>query len=235
MCINPEEVRTTITKNQSLSYGLTLVAGLPLPTQLSRTIQQAQALLENSLEGRFIWYQPTQMHVTLSALLRGRYRQFPPLERNDLPSNIDTFFNEFQDFLATQAPLQIQWHEFNLMPNGLLICRAQCSKGFSDRLINLLWKYPTFNLHQKDPYDLHLTIGYLTTPEPFLNAKEGYLFKKTLLNLQEDEMETYQVDRVWLIHYANRTLNSILGKISFILGKQAPMKSEHILHLLQIK
>lgn len=234
MQINPEEVRSTIAKNLHPSYGLTLVAGLPLPSRIYQVLEQVQVQIESTFAGRFSWYQPAQMHVTLSALLRGRYRQSPPLERNELPSDINSFFREFIDFLAIQAPLQIKWDKYHLTPNGLLVCRAQCNE-FSNDLIELLRKYPELNPPPKKPDILHLTIGYLNFPEPFKDPSEVQLLNKTVSGLREYEIETYLVDQVWLVHYANRTFNLILGKVPLSLGKRESLKSNTILQRLQIK
>jgi hypothetical protein len=42
------------------------------------------------------------------------------------------------------------------------------------------------------------------------------------------------VHQVWLVHYANRTLNRIVGKVPFTLGGRNPLTAERLLQDLGI-
>ncbi len=78
MQFDNDRIELNIAKNTATSYGLTLVAAFPPPPAICDSIQRLQGQLEQSLPGRFTWYERDWLHVTLLALLRGRYREQPP-------------------------------------------------------------------------------------------------------------------------------------------------------------
>ena len=79
------------------------------------------------------------------------------------------------------------------------------------RIATTFAHYP--ELHHPDRFDdLHVTLGYLNAPgESLTDAEMGFLSEGfgEIENLPIGEM---LVDKVWLVHYANRTLNRILGR-----------------------
>src|SRR5688500_17244176 len=85
--LNADKICTTIRKNTVTSYGLTLVIGLPFPLNIGSKIQFVQNHLELLAPSQFMWYERDQLHATLTAPLRGRYREWPPLQPQELPSN----------------------------------------------------------------------------------------------------------------------------------------------------
>ena len=85
-----QRVKQTIHKNTATSYGLTLVIGLPFPVEIRGRIQNIQKKLEASAPGRITWYGAEHLHTTLFAPLRGRYREGPPLQREELPADLQS-------------------------------------------------------------------------------------------------------------------------------------------------
>ena len=81
LMFDEEKVRQIIRKNQATSYGLTLVIGLPFPSDIGSRVQLIQRQLEALTPGHFFWYGLDHLHATLVAPLRGRYRDHPALQR----------------------------------------------------------------------------------------------------------------------------------------------------------
>ena len=69
-----ERIELNVRKNTATSYGLTLMTALPPPPAICDSIQRIQRQLELLLPHCFTWYARDWLHVTLLALLRGRYR-----------------------------------------------------------------------------------------------------------------------------------------------------------------
>ena len=85
LVLDPKRMRTTLNKNRATSFGLTLVVGLPFARPILAPILRLRAQTETLLPGRFLWYAPDHLHATVMAPLRGRYREGPPLRREEFP------------------------------------------------------------------------------------------------------------------------------------------------------
>ena len=67
LALNEARVQQTIRKNTATSYGLTLVVGLPFPSEIGNRVRRIQEHLETLAPGRLTWYGLDQLHATLVA------------------------------------------------------------------------------------------------------------------------------------------------------------------------
>ena len=59
-------------------------------------------------------------------------------------------------------------------------------------------------------------------------------FGQTLAQFKDVPFGKMLVQQVWLVHYANRTLDQILGKVPFTLGQANVITGERLLRELGI-
>ena len=79
-----------------------------------------------------------------------------------------------------------------------------------------------------------MTLGYLQTPAPFATEAEQAGFEVGWAELQASSLGAVEVDRVWLVHYADRTLSRIVGKAPLLLGRPNALTSDGLLVALGI-
>jgi hypothetical protein len=228
--LSEDKIRETIEKNRTPSYGLTLVAGLPFPAEINQRVHVIQQQLEALLPGRFTWYEPTQFHTTLFAPLRGRYRPSPPLQREELPPHLADFIHDLSIFFAQQPPFTLELAGVHLNPAGLVIISE---KTLRQQLATYLQKYPELD-QPKSPGGLHVSIGYLNHIHPFTSPAEARNFEAALANLFSLSVSSVMIEQVWLVHYANRTFDHLVGKVAFQLGQPPTLNATEILQTLGI-
>ena len=231
-----ESTRPSIAqRNAAAGYGLTLVAGLPLPHAITREVLAAQAQIEGMFPGRFIWYRASHLHVTLRALLRTRYRAAPPLNRAELPDDLAGFATGLGDLFAQVVPFSLEIGSAHLDEEGVLLLDVHNGLSARARITSWLQNYPEFD-PPKHPQDhLHISVGYLRESSDTHPASQ---LTETLQSLLYDTcisatVQT-QVEQVWLVHYANRTLNRILGKVPLNLGRPNRLTASGLLEALRI-
>ena len=225
-----EKVRATIRKNTATSYGLTLIIGLPFPPGISSQIRDVQEQLEELLPSRFTWYGWDHLHATLVALLRGRYREWPPLQREDLPFDLDSFGRDLGDFFARLQPFPLELAGVHITEEGFVMVAENTPV---QQLASRLQGYPELDWpeHLKG---LHVAIGFLNTCRPFSTGEEQRHFEEGFAQIMDIPIGRMTVRQVWLVHYANRTLNRIVGKVPFTLGCPNPLTAERLLQDLGI-
>lgn len=225
------KIQETLRKNRAVSYGLTLVAGLPFPANITTQIQAVQGRLEGLLPDRFAWYGPEQLHVTLFAPLRGRYRESPLLQRTELPANLDGFANDLNIFFGQQPPFSLALAGVRLTPEGNVLITE---KSLAQQLAAGLQKYPELDL-PKHLRGRQVVIGYFNTGRPFASAEEeARLADRGLIQMADISIGQMTVRRVWLVHYANRTLNRVVGKVGFDLGQPNSITAARLIEALGI-
>ena len=79
-----------------------------------------------------------------------------------------------------------------------------------------------------------MTFGYLGTPTPFANGAQQAGFEVDLAKLQFNSLSTMEADRVWLVHYADRTLSRMVGKAPLLLGRPNMLTPDSLLAALGI-
>ena len=227
-----EKIQQTIHKNTATSYGLTLVIGLPFPAEIGSRIQHIQDQLEALAPDRFTWYSLDQLHATLIAPLRGRYRQWPPLQREELPADLQGFVHDLAGFFAQCQPLSLELAGVSVRSEGLFMVNA-IANFTRQRLASDLQKYPELDA-PKDLKGLHVTIGFLNTPRPFNTEAERLRFDSAMASLTDAPIGRMTVERVWLVHYADRTLHHVLGRVLFYLGRSNAVTAEALLRDLGV-
>jgi hypothetical protein len=230
LALNEARVQQTIHKNTATSYGLTLVAGLPFPAEIGDRVQAIQAQLEALAPGRFTWYRVDHLHATLFAPLRGRYRDSPPLQRDELPADIQGFTQKLNDFFAQQQPYALDLAGVSVTRQGFVMV-GECT--LVRQLASSLRQYPELD-PPKHLRGSHIAIGFLNTQRPFAREEEKACFEQALAQFRDIQVGKTLVQQVWLVHYANRTLNQILGKVPFTLGQANVMTVERLLRELGI-
>jgi hypothetical protein len=225
-----ERVQETIQKNTTTSYGLTLVIGLPFPAEISHRIRHIQEQLEILVPGRFTWYGLHHLHATLVAPLRGRYRDVPPLQREELPASLQDFAQDLANFFTQRSPFSLELAGVSITNEGLIVTRENT---LVRQMASNLRKYPRLD-PSKHSGGLHVTIGFLNTSRPFVTDEEQARFEIALSQLIDIPIGWMIVQQVWLVHYANRTLDRIIGKVRFTLGESNILTVERLLRELNI-
>lgn len=226
----PEKIAALLCKNSRTSYGLTLALGLPLPRSMSQTIQQVQQQLEAAWPKQFYWYRPEQFHATLVAPLRGRYRREPPIQRSELPADLDRFVADLGCCLELLRPFPLSITGVRAVPNGIISLKIDGGFHARQALATCLSAYPTLDA-PKHLSNLHMTIGYLTTPD-FGTVPSN--FSQRLAAMEAEPLGSIVVNHIWLVHYANRTLEQVIAKHPFYLGKENSITANQLLFQLQI-
>lgn len=231
MDFETEKINSTIRKNMAISYGLTIVVGIPFPTEITNRINNIQSELESLLPGRFTWQKEEQLHATLFAPLRSRYREQPPLLRKELPDNLEDFTQELGNLFAAICPYIIEWQGIEITEDG---CAIVCENTAERRLFTSLRRFQGIDIH-KVPRGSKITIGYLNTSKPFLSREEKRDFAQGFDLLANAPVGQMQVRQMWLVHYANRTLNRIIGRVPYTLGATNLITASDLLQKLQIE
>jgi hypothetical protein len=225
-----EKVATTFYKNTTTSYGLTLVAGLPLPEAIGDRIQQVQAQLETLAPQGFSWYGIEQLHTTLLAPLRGRYRAAPALGRDELPAHFEAFLHDLSECCTQQPPLSLLLAGVRVTEDGAVVVHEQT---LMQRLAARLSRHPKLD-RPKYAGGLYVVIGYLQSANLFASEAERVRFYEELRRHAEIPIGTMTIHQVWLVHYRNRTLSRIVGKVSLWLGRPNQLDMQHVLDALGI-
>jgi 2'-5' RNA ligase len=233
MQFDNDRIELNIAKNTATSYGLTLVAAFPPPPAICDSIQRLQGQLEQSLPGRFTWYERDWLHVTLLALLRGRYREQPPLQAAELPADMTGFARTLDDVAARIEPFFLNLSGLHVSRGGLVLVNTTAALPIQDYLADALRLYPEID-HPRHPERLHVTIGYLNSPYPFQDEAEQARFSGHFTELAGVDVGAMVVDRIWLVHYANRRLSQVVGKLALHLGRSIPVSGEDLLRDLDI-
>jgi 2'-5' RNA ligase len=231
LILDQPSIQHTINKNTATSYGLTLVAGLPFPAAIGDRVSQIQGKLEALAPGRITWYGRHHLHATLVAPLRGRYRDSPPLQRNELPADLEGFLQDLTDIFAQHQPLPLKLAGIHLTPQGFVMIGENT---LVQQLASSLRRYPELD-RPKHLRSLHVAVGYFKTDQPFaMDDEERTRLETAMAQLTNVPIGEMLVQRVWLIHYANRTLNRIVGKVPLTLGQTNVLTAGGLLRELSI-
>jgi len=230
--LDPEKVQTTLAKNQATSFGLTLVIGLPCSQPICNRATQLQAQIEALLPGRCRWYAPDHLHATVTAPLRGRYRAGPPLQRPELPGDLGGFAAALNRGFAELQPFPLELDRLLLASNGLVLALGQDPGHVRQQIAQYLTPFPEIDPPQ-DPDGWHVTLGHLETSAPFATDAEQLRFEVGWNELQK-ALGRMTVEQVWLVHYANRTLTEIIGRVPLLLGRPNVFSADVLLNELRI-
>ena len=228
-----ERIELNIAKNTATSYGLTLVAAFPPPPALCDSIQHIQHQSEQLLPQCFTWYARDWLHVTLLALLRGRYRDYPPLQRAELPADVDGFARDLSEMFVQLRPFSLTLSGLTFTRGGLVLVDASDAIQIREQLAHPLRHHTQLDPPQH-PEHLHVTIGYCNVPSPFRTDEEQMAFQTGVARIEAADLGTIEVERVWLAHYANRTLSYVIGKVPFGLGGATSLPVDDLLATLGI-
>ncbi len=217
----------TISRNRAPSYGLTLMAGLPFPEDICARIQALQGQVEALAPGRFTWYRPVLLHATLYAPLRGVYRPAPPLRRAEVTADWAGFCAGLARICTQSRPFTLELRGISLTSDGMLVIHEDT---LAQRLAAGLSGYPGLD-QPKHWNGLHVVIGYLHTANPFASVNAQADFEQRCAAL-DTAIGAAQVSRVWLVHYANRVLQRIVGQVELELGRESRLSCEEIAQAL---
>ena len=229
--LDEDKVRETTARNSATSYGLSLVAGLPLAEPLCDRVQAIQDDLEGLLPGRFVWYETPQLHVTLAAPLRGRYRDAPPLEVSELPADLPGFIADVATICSRAAPFQLALGGVHLADSGMVLANEDT---LAQRLAACLAHYPRFDA-PKHQTGLHVSIGYLNNAQPFASAVERERFAAGLREVARRNIGRMLVREMWIVHYANRTMSRIVGRVCHALGEPLTLSTQEVTRQLGLQ
>lgn len=227
--INPDEVYTTIHKNSVSSYGVTLVAGMPFPPPISEQIKAQQERFDRYAPGRFIWYSSDHLHITLVALVRGRYREAQPVRSAELAEDLPNYLDRFNSVFSQIHPFTLELGCPTITPSGSVIIKV----NEPGQLIVPLLRRSLALDQPPASINLHISLGYLSTPTLFTEEAEQQRFAEDYAQLAQCTLGCLTVQQVWLVHYANRMLNRIVGKIPLQLGQPNQLTVEQLLENLR--
>jgi hypothetical protein len=231
--LDPHRMRELLKKNLATSFGLTLVVGLPLAPPILAQLARVRAAVEAQLPGQYQWYASKHLHATVMPLLRGRYREAPPLQLHELPADLNSLADRLDDCFSALQPFRFAVDRLEFMPDGRLLALGadpgHVRRQVAERLASLARLDPP-----KDLGDWHVTVGYLATPSPFASEAERAGFEAGLARLQAGSPSAMEVHQVWLVHYADRTLDRIVGRIPLPVGSPIGLTSDYILTRLAI-
>ncbi len=213
-------------------YGLTLVAGLPLPEAVTAAACAARCSLETVLPRDFIWYASSHLHVTVRALLRTRYRPAPPLRQAELPLDLAAFAADLAVAVALERPLRMEFGPPQLSPHGALYASvtASLSRGWWD----LLDRYQELD-REAPRAEFHVTLGYaadILAGSPRTAGQIGSDLAAYTGRL--DPLGVCEVSHLWLVHYAERTLARVVGRLELPLGHRLVLTPAMLLSALTI-
>jgi hypothetical protein len=219
-------------KNYIPSYGLTLVAGLPLPEEITANIQALQQEIEAAWPGRFRWYTPAQLHVTVAALLRGRYRPGPPLLRSELPGDLEAFAEVLTASAEDVQPFKLKFLGGSLGKGGGLVVRAYGGEAARDRFGAIHARFAELD-PPKAGETLHATLGFQRVFSQ-TSAEDMAGNETRLRNWLEAFAGSCRIEMLWLVHYSNRTLSQVVGKVKLPLGEKSSLNGEELVKRLGI-
>lgn len=231
LIVDREKILAAIQHNTETSYGLTLAIGLPFPTEICNRVKDIQKQIESLAPKKFIWYSVNQIYATVVAPLRGRYRETPPLQREELPANLDSFAHDLNVLFTSLQPFVLKLAHVKLTEDGLVIVAGTApveKSAFS------LIDYPELDQPKHKNGGWYITIGYLRTTEPFSSGAEQVEFERGFEQIRNRTVGRTTIQQVWLVHYANRTLSRIIGKAPFVLGSSNSLTAEKLLEHLDI-
>jgi hypothetical protein len=231
--VDPERLQATLTKSLSTSFGLTLVMGLPFAQPiLDRAARLADAI-DDLLPGLFCWYEPNHLHATMMAPLRGQYREGPPLQGNELPADLDGFAETLNDCFAALPPFPMGLETLHLATDGRMLAFGADPARVRQRVAECLALFSGLD-SPKDLEGWHVALGYLQSPTPFATEAEQTTFEAGWAKLQASSLGSMVVDRVWLVHYADRRLRRIVGRAPLLLGRPNALTADSLLVALGI-
>ena len=217
----------TNAQNRAPSYGLTLLAGLPFSEAVCARIQAVQTQVEALAPGRFTWYKPALLHATLYAPHRGVYRPAPPLRRAEISPDWAGFCAGLARICAQSQPFTLELSGASLTPDGMLVIHED---SLARRLAAGLSATPGLD-QPKHWSGLHVVAGYLHTPRPFTSLDAQADFEQRFAAL-DTLIGAAQISRVALVHYANRTLQRIVGQVALELGQDSRLSCDEIAQAL---
>lgn len=227
-----EKLLATARKNQVSSYGLTLVAGLPLPAALLGQIKLIQEQLEGVAPDCFTWYQPAHIHITLYAPVRSRELERPPLAQADLSPDLDNFVVALNQCVAGLTPFRMNLVSAHLTAIGHIIIRAEGVAAVKAHFIKTLTPILGAAAPKDSPDRIHGTIGYL---HKLPTEVERGRLQEALAQINQMEIGRVLVKQIWLVHYAHRTLNDIVGKLPLLPGQANSITTASFLQGLKIR
>lgn len=201
----------TSTRNLAPSYGLTLVAGAPLPPGLTCAVLRFQQTVEAAAPGCFRWYEAPQLHVTLAAPVRGRYRHAPPLRRSELPDRLEALFGDLAATCRALPPLEMALGAPEVRSRTLLF-EVEGGAEHAALLRELIARHPGWDEPKGGP--LHLSAGFLL---PQVDEERAANAVGSLQRAAAGPVAG--VDEIALVHYANRTLSKVVGEVRLPLGR----------------
>jgi hypothetical protein len=211
-------------RNAITSYGLSLAAGLPLSLPVMRQIERLSATFSATVDG-FIRYPSEQLHVTLVAFLRGRYRSSPPLRRCELPADLAAFAADLAVICASVSSFEVELFEARLGSDGGYRVEVRGGAALRASLDALARQYYELDAPRDAGEPWHCSIGYLR------DSLEPARQTRSMALVPAFPME---ISRVWLVHYANRTYSHIVGRIPLALGRPNHLTAGDLLAGLRI-
>jgi hypothetical protein len=154
------------------------------------------------------------------------------LARQELPPDLDTFAAALKHCVAELAPFTINLGSTHLSPVGHLIIRTDGAAAAKAHLIKTFAPILGAAAPKDSPDRIHGTIGYL---HKLPTEVERVHLQEALTQINRTEIGRMTVKQIWLVHYAHRILNDIVGKLPLLLGQANSVTVPSFLQALQIR
>lgn len=231
LLVNREKFQESMQRNAETSYGLTLTIGLPFPDDICLRIKDIQNRLERLSPEKFAWYQREQLHATVVAPLRGRYRETPPLQRDELPTDLEGFVRDVNALFNSVQPFRLKLAHVTITEDGLVVVAGNAT---IEKSAFHLPGYAELDQPKHPHGGWYVTIGAVRTTELFASEEEQHTFERDFEFMRNRTIGRTTIAHVWLVHYAHRTLSRIMGKALFTLGGANAWEAEQLLETLSV-
>ncbi len=201
---------------------------MPLPAPLTSAVQRLQSNIESAAPGCLQWYALEDLHITIAAPLRSRYRVGPPLRRVELPASLPALLVDLAAVCAALPPFELALEHAHFHHESLLI---EVAGGLpaAERLRGAITRYPGFDAPKGQGFPLHLSCGFFKSGQD-----EAAVAPMVAQHALAAAGAAARIDRLALVHYANRTLSRVVGVLDLPLGQVTALDEETVLAQLDV-
>ena len=213
------KLAAALSRNQGTSYGLTLVAGCPLPPVVTGYIEQVKRVLKEIAPGLVDFGQSQAYHLTVYGLRRSRAQ---PLGEEEIRTFLDRLDQALWTELRDLAPFSLPLTGSLVTEDGaVLICG-----GESETLTRL-----RAAIGQVEGVDLlksaanHIRIGQFR--RPFGSPQAYWQAMDAIERLQQLTLGDLVVDELKLVYYRRRLLDDLVSQVTLPLSlgdRQRPVR-----------
>ena len=150
-----------------------------------------------------------------------------------MPPDLQSFATDLADFFAERQPFSLELSGVNITPDGIVAVNVACENTLVRHLATSLRRHPMLD-PPKHEGGLKAVIGYWNSIRSCASDEERFCLEQALPQLSDIPVGHMTVQEVQLVHYANRMLNRIVGRVPLTLGQANLFTVERLLRALGI-